>query len=63
MTRLQSNFAPVDEIGGPIEILQIEGEIPEDFPEGVYIRNGNHLVSFRITVVLNTCSRRFKTES
>ncbi|KAK1630172.1 hypothetical protein QYE76_004487 [Lolium multiflorum] len=38
----ESNFAPVDEIGGPIEILQIEGEIPEDFPEGVYIRNGSN---------------------
>jgi carotenoid cleavage dioxygenase-like enzyme len=60
---LQSNFAPVDEIGGPIEILQIEGEIPEDFPEGVYIRNGEHLVSFQITAVLNMCRRRFKTES
>ncbi|KAM0910752.1 hypothetical protein ACQ4PT_013944 [Festuca glaucescens] len=38
----ESNFAPVDEIGGPIKILQIEGEIPEDFPEGVYIRNGSN---------------------
>ncbi|KAI4990995.1 hypothetical protein ZWY2020_039366 [Hordeum vulgare] len=28
----ESNFAPVDEIGGSIEILQIEGEMPEDFP-------------------------------
>jgi carotenoid cleavage dioxygenase-like enzyme len=40
VTSLQSNFAPVDEIGESIEILQIEGEIPTDFPEGVYIRNG-----------------------
>lgn len=38
----ESNFAPVDEIGGSTEILQIEGEIPEDFPEGVYIRNGSN---------------------
>ncbi|KAF0933206.1 hypothetical protein E2562_016151, partial [Oryza meyeriana var. granulata] len=38
----QSNFAPVGEISEAIEILQIEGEIPEDFPEGVYIRNGSN---------------------
>ncbi|KAK1630217.1 hypothetical protein QYE76_004532 [Lolium multiflorum] len=38
----ESNFAPVDEIGESIEILQIEGEIPTDFPEGVYIRNGSN---------------------
>ena len=38
---LQSNFAPVDEVGEGIEIHQIEGAIPEDFPEGVYIRNGD----------------------
>ncbi|CAM0950970.1 unnamed protein product [Alopecurus aequalis] len=38
----ESNFASVDEIGGSIEIHQIEGEIPTDFPEGVYIRNGSN---------------------
>ncbi|XBJ21601.1 hypothetical protein VPH35_000123 [Triticum aestivum] len=38
----ESNFAPVDEIGGSIEIFQLEGNIPEDFPEGVYIRNGSN---------------------
>ncbi|KAM0864598.1 hypothetical protein ACQ4PT_043824 [Festuca glaucescens] len=38
----ESNFSPVDEIGESIEILQIEGEIPTDFPEGVYIRNGSN---------------------
>ncbi|KAJ1289263.1 hypothetical protein BS78_02G150900 [Paspalum vaginatum] len=37
-----SNFAPVDEIGEAIEIPLIEGAIPEDFPEGVYIRNGSN---------------------
>lgn len=44
---LQSNFAPVDEIDEAIEIhqIQIEGAIPEDFPEGVYIRNGDSLFS------------------
>lgn len=38
----ENNFAPVNEISEAIEILQIEGEIPEDFPEGVYIRNGSN---------------------
>ncbi|CAN6181933.1 unnamed protein product [Urochloa humidicola] len=38
----ESNFAPVDEIGESIKIYQIEGAIPEDFPEGVYIRNGSN---------------------
>ncbi|CAL5088922.1 unnamed protein product [Urochloa decumbens] len=38
----ESNFAPVDEISESIQIHQIEGEIPEDFPEGVYIRNGSN---------------------
>nr|GMN69173.1 hypothetical protein TIFTF001_038222 [Ficus carica] len=36
----QSNFAPVDELGGPVFITSIEGSIPDDFPEGVYLRNG-----------------------
>ncbi|XP_057737840.1 carotenoid 9,10(9',10')-cleavage dioxygenase-like [Arachis stenosperma] len=38
----QSNFAPVEEIGEPILITDIEGEIPKGFPEGVYIRNGSN---------------------
>ncbi|KAG9449183.1 hypothetical protein H6P81_009148 [Aristolochia fimbriata] len=38
----QSNFAPVDEIGEAVEISCIDGEIPPDFPEGVYIRNGSN---------------------
>uniref|UniRef100_A0A0E0AUQ9 Uncharacterized protein n=1 Tax=Oryza glumipatula TaxID=40148 RepID=A0A0E0AUQ9_9ORYZ len=38
----ESNFAPVDEIGGRTEIWRIEGTIPDDFPEGVYIRNGSN---------------------
>ncbi|XP_024318392.1 uncharacterized protein LOC100830120 [Brachypodium distachyon] len=38
---MQGNFAPVDEIGKITEILDIAGEIPTNFPEGVYIRNGN----------------------
>uniref|UniRef100_A0A1D1Z9R2 Carotenoid 9,10(9',10')-cleavage dioxygenase 1 n=1 Tax=Anthurium amnicola TaxID=1678845 RepID=A0A1D1Z9R2_9ARAE len=38
----QSNFAPVDEIGDAVILWNIEGEIPVDFPEGVYIRNGSN---------------------
>ncbi|TVU09155.1 hypothetical protein EJB05_42597, partial [Eragrostis curvula] len=39
----ESNFAPVlDEINEAIEIDQIEGVIPDDFPDGVYIRNGSN---------------------
>lgn len=38
----ESNFAPVDEIDEAIEVHQIEGAIPQDFPEGVYIRNGSN---------------------
>ncbi|XP_072968384.1 carotenoid 9,10(9',10')-cleavage dioxygenase 1-like [Typha angustifolia] len=38
----RGNFAPVDEIGEAVRITNIEGEIPEDFPEGVYIRNGSN---------------------
>ncbi|KAJ6698016.1 BETA-CAROTENE DIOXYGENASE [Salix purpurea] len=36
----QSNFAPVDELNEPFVITSIEGKIPDDFPEGVFIRNG-----------------------
>ncbi|KAK8928661.1 Carotenoid 9,10(9',10')-cleavage dioxygenase 1 [Platanthera zijinensis] len=38
----QSNFMPVDEIGDAVILDDIEGEIPDDFPEGVYIRNGSN---------------------
>ncbi|KAK0571518.1 hypothetical protein LWI29_017420 [Acer saccharum] len=37
---IQSNFTPVDELRAAVLIKSIEGEIPDDFPEGVYIRNG-----------------------
>ena len=37
---LQGNFAPIHEIGEAMILTSIEGEIPKDFPEGVYIRNG-----------------------
>ncbi|KAK2979490.1 hypothetical protein RJ640_002023, partial [Escallonia rubra] len=36
----QRNFAPVEEIGNTVEVDCVEGEIPADFPEGVYVRNG-----------------------
>ncbi|XP_014500682.1 carotenoid 9,10(9',10')-cleavage dioxygenase isoform X2 [Vigna radiata var. radiata] len=36
----QSNFAPVEELGEAILVTSIQGSIPDDFPEGVYIRNG-----------------------
>ncbi|ERN15066.1 hypothetical protein AMTR_s00056p00030070 [Amborella trichopoda] len=39
-TESQSNFAPVEEIGKEIRISSIEVVIAEDFPEGIYIRNG-----------------------
>ncbi|KAF6164199.1 hypothetical protein GIB67_010169 [Kingdonia uniflora] len=34
LIQLQSNFAPVDEIGDLVKIMEIEGEMPADFPEG-----------------------------
>ncbi|KAK9099223.1 hypothetical protein Syun_026268 [Stephania yunnanensis] len=36
----QKNFAPVEEMGHPVRIVDVKGEIPADFPVGVYIRNG-----------------------
>ncbi|XP_009804285.1 carotenoid 9,10(9',10')-cleavage dioxygenase 1-like isoform X1 [Nicotiana sylvestris] len=37
----QRNFAPVEEIGeSTLSVTRVEGTIPDDFPEGVYIRNG-----------------------
>ncbi|KAH9761198.1 hypothetical protein KPL70_000410 [Citrus sinensis] len=36
----QRNFAPVDALREAVLVTNIDGEIPEDFPEGVYIRNG-----------------------
>jgi carotenoid cleavage dioxygenase-like enzyme len=42
---LQSNFAPVDELKEALLITHIEGKIPGDFPEGVYIRNGPYFTA------------------
>ena len=39
-SRLQGNFRPVKEIGEAVLLNDLSGEVPEDFPEGVYIRNG-----------------------
>uniref|UniRef100_J3MBI8 Uncharacterized protein n=1 Tax=Oryza brachyantha TaxID=4533 RepID=J3MBI8_ORYBR len=36
----EGNFGPVDEIGDEVLIDSLDGEVPADFPEGVYIRNG-----------------------
>ncbi|CAM8958613.1 unnamed protein product [Rhodiola kirilowii] len=39
---MQSNFAPVEELNELHMITSIEGHIPDDFTEGVYIRNGSN---------------------
>ncbi|RLN12190.1 hypothetical protein C2845_PM09G03800 [Panicum miliaceum] len=36
----EGNFRPVKEIGEAVLLNDLSGEVPEDFPEGVYIRNG-----------------------
>ncbi|GJN00816.1 hypothetical protein PR202_ga18032 [Eleusine coracana subsp. coracana] len=36
----EGNFGPVNEIGAAVLLKHIDGEIPEEFPEGAYIRNG-----------------------
>lgn len=38
----QGNFAPVAEIGEAVNVAIIEGAIPQDFPEGIYVRNGSN---------------------
>ncbi|KAK1289617.1 hypothetical protein QJS10_CPB18g01070 [Acorus calamus] len=37
---LPGNYAPVDEIDEAIMLSDIEGEIPKDFPQGIYMRTG-----------------------
>lgn len=46
---MQSNFAPVVELGEAIVVTSIQGQIPDDFPEGVYIRNGGIPFNFVLT--------------
>ncbi|KAH7574260.1 hypothetical protein JRO89_XS03G0272600 [Xanthoceras sorbifolium] len=53
---LQKNFAPVEEIGGLVEVACIEGQIPADFPEGVYFRNGVYVNLPIITKLERSCS-------
>ncbi|KAF8035836.1 hypothetical protein BT93_C1763 [Corymbia citriodora subsp. variegata] len=36
----KKNFAPVQEIGEAVEVAYLEGELPADFLEGVFVRNG-----------------------
>ncbi|KAF9590614.1 hypothetical protein IFM89_035932 [Coptis chinensis] len=36
----ERNFAPTEETGQATTVVNIEGEIPIDFPMGVYLRNG-----------------------
>ncbi|KAJ9702305.1 hypothetical protein PVL29_004176 [Vitis rotundifolia] len=36
----QKIFAPVEEIGEAVEVICNEGNVPADFPQGIYIRNG-----------------------
>ncbi|RZC15663.1 9-cis-epoxycarotenoid dioxygenase NCED4, chloroplastic [Glycine soja] len=53
----QSNFAPVVELGEAIVVTSIQGQIPDDFPEGVYIINaeGKKLVH-KVDLNLNRCT-------
>uniref|UniRef100_A0A7N0SX73 Uncharacterized protein n=1 Tax=Kalanchoe fedtschenkoi TaxID=63787 RepID=A0A7N0SX73_KALFE len=39
---LQRNFSPVEELDKPLIITSVEGQIPDDFPEGFYVRNGSN---------------------
>nr|GMD98857.1 carotenoid 9,10(9',10')-cleavage dioxygenase 1-like [Ipomoea batatas] len=48
----QSNFSPVEEIGEAVDVTTIEGKIPEDFPIGVYVRNGNYKVTFNLLALI-----------
>ncbi|CAI9093524.1 OLC1v1029037C2 [Oldenlandia corymbosa var. corymbosa] len=36
----QRNFGPVEELKEAVHLAEVEGKIPDDFPEGVYVRNG-----------------------
>lgn len=52
---MQSNFAPVEELDEAILVTSVQGQIPDDFPEGVYIRNG---VDFFELCIINSTSFR-----
>ncbi|KAL1833222.1 hypothetical protein ACET3Z_002873 [Daucus carota] len=36
----QRNFVPVEEMGNKVLVNNVQGAIPCDFPDGVYVRNG-----------------------
>jgi len=36
----QSNLAPVEEIGAPVAVADIQGTLPQQFPQGIFLRNG-----------------------
>ncbi|CAK9325498.1 unnamed protein product [Citrullus colocynthis] len=38
----QSNFAPVEEIGAAVAVTNIQGTLPQEFPQGIYLRNGGN---------------------
>lgn len=44
---MKKNFAPVEEIGESVDVFVVEGEIPDDLQEGVYIRNGNKMKALK----------------
>ncbi|XP_038896611.1 carotenoid 9,10(9',10')-cleavage dioxygenase 1-like [Benincasa hispida] len=38
----QSNFAPVEEMGAAVDVTNIQGTLPQEFPQGIYLRNGGN---------------------
>ncbi|KAL7610188.1 hypothetical protein Lser_V15G10472 [Lactuca serriola] len=42
MLPYEKNFAPIGEIGELVKVDYQAGKLPEDFPEGIYIRNGSN---------------------
>lgn len=52
---LQSNFAPVDELKEAVVVHTIEGNVPHDFPEGVYIRNGLFSCTNLVLLFVHIC--------
>ncbi|EOY29733.1 hypothetical protein QUC31_020619 [Theobroma cacao] len=53
----QSNFAPVDELKEAVRVTNIQGEIPDVFPEGVYIRNGPNPIFGALTSTISMFGR------
>ncbi|XP_062153962.1 carotenoid 9,10(9',10')-cleavage dioxygenase 1-like isoform X3 [Alnus glutinosa] len=52
-----SNFAPVDELKEAVLITEIEGNIPDNFQEGVYIRNGPNPLFGRLKITKSIFGR------